>query len=323
METCESSRTAMRTAYELARRVLPDHTSKFSRQDFTLPQMFACLVVRETERKSYRETEVFLRDSPDWLADIGVPKPPDHNTLWRAFGALCTPRHLNRMLDLQAQLFQEARQLKLRQKPLAIDSTHYEHHHRSRHYERRCRRMGLAPGGKFTAKTRPSAGAAQRRELRRLPKQALAGAASCHLILAVRTHIGATSDNPDFAPLLRAACRRARVRTAVADSGYDAEDNHRLARGQLGVRSVIPARIGRPSPKPPVGYWRRHMRRRFARKADRRLYAQRAQVETIHSMLKRNLGDCLRSRLPKRRRGEMVFRDVVHNITLTATLETG
>jgi hypothetical protein len=68
-------------AYDLARRVLPDWTSKFSCQDFTLPQLFACLVVREMLPLSYRRTEVLLRDSLAWLADIGLTKPPDHNTL--------------------------------------------------------------------------------------------------------------------------------------------------------------------------------------------------------------------------------------------------
>src|SRR5687768_9369659 len=104
METCPSPRTAMRAAYQLGRRFLSEHTDKFSRKDFTLPQLLACLVVREILRMSYRKAEAFLRDCPDWLADIGMSKPPDHNTLWRALGVLCTTRRLNRALDLQAQL---------------------------------------------------------------------------------------------------------------------------------------------------------------------------------------------------------------------------
>jgi hypothetical protein len=36
----------MRVAYDLARAALPDHASRFSRHDFTLAQLFACLVVR-------------------------------------------------------------------------------------------------------------------------------------------------------------------------------------------------------------------------------------------------------------------------------------
>ena len=36
----------MRAAYALAREALPNHTSRFSRKDFTLRQLFACLVLR-------------------------------------------------------------------------------------------------------------------------------------------------------------------------------------------------------------------------------------------------------------------------------------
>ena len=42
----------MRVAFCLARDVLPKYFSKFSRHDFTLPQLFACLVVKEQQRKS-------------------------------------------------------------------------------------------------------------------------------------------------------------------------------------------------------------------------------------------------------------------------------
>lgn len=59
-------------AYHLARRLLPAHSGKFSRQDFTLAQLFACLVVREFFGLSFRRTEALLADSPQWLADIGL-----------------------------------------------------------------------------------------------------------------------------------------------------------------------------------------------------------------------------------------------------------
>jgi len=312
----------MHLAYAFGRAVLPDHTAKFSRKDFTLPQLFACLVVREMLRLSYRKAQAFFRDSAGWLAEIGIKKPPDHNTLWRAFGVICTLRRLNRMLDLQAELFRCAGRLELDRQPLAADSTCYEQRHRSRHYERRCRKIGLPPGGKFGRKTAVSADKSRSREHRRMPKLALAGAAACHAVLSARVHIGSGSDAPDFSPLLRDACRRAPVRTVVADSGYDSEANHQFARRELRVRSIIPPHAGRPSDKPPTGYWRRHMRRRFDRRADQRLYSQRAQAETINSMLKRNLGDELRSRLKARRKAEMVLRTVVHNIMLAGNLDT-
>ena len=76
----------MRVAHHLARRLLPQHSCKFSRHDFTLAQLFACLVVRELfGGLSFRRAEALLIDSPAWLADIGLARAPDHNTLWRAF----------------------------------------------------------------------------------------------------------------------------------------------------------------------------------------------------------------------------------------------
>src|SRR5215207_5083791 len=60
MLTCKSPRTVMRVAYHLARRLLPEHSCKFSRHDFTLAQLFACLVVREFFDLSYRRAEAQL-----------------------------------------------------------------------------------------------------------------------------------------------------------------------------------------------------------------------------------------------------------------------
>src|SRR6266550_8032503 len=145
MLTCLSPRTVMRVAYHLAHRLLPEHSCKFSRHDFTLAQLFACLVVREFFGLSYRRTEALLADSPAWLADIGMTKAPDHNTLWRAFESLVATRRCSRILDVLAELFAEAKLLTLRQRPLAIDSTCFEQRHRSGHYDRRCRHMALQP----------------------------------------------------------------------------------------------------------------------------------------------------------------------------------
>ena len=58
------------------------------------------------------------------------------------------------------------------------------------------------------------------------------------------------------------------------------------------------------------------MAKRFKRKADQRHYGQRAQSETAHSMMKRNMGSALRSRTPERQKKEMMLRVLVHNITL-------
>ena len=87
MITSKSPRKVLKLAYHLAREVLPPHASRFSRKDFTRAQLFACLVLREHQKKSFRGVEALLIDSPTWLADIDLQKAPDHNTLCRAFDA--------------------------------------------------------------------------------------------------------------------------------------------------------------------------------------------------------------------------------------------
>src|SRR5436305_5826270 len=103
MLTCKSPRKVMLVACLLATHCLPAYRKKFSRHDFTLPQLFACLVLREHQKKSFRGIEALLQDSPEWLAAIGMTRAPDHNTLWRAFRHLVRPGSINCMLDQQAQ----------------------------------------------------------------------------------------------------------------------------------------------------------------------------------------------------------------------------
>ena len=108
METCKSPRKVLNAAYALATACLKEHTSKFSRKDFTGPQLFACLVLREHQKKSYRGVVALLKDCPDWCRDIGLKKVPNHNTLCRAHKHLVKPRVIEDMLDVSVRM---ARQL--------------------------------------------------------------------------------------------------------------------------------------------------------------------------------------------------------------------
>ncbi len=145
METCKSPRKVLREAYELALSLLPAYASAFSRRDgFTEPQLFACLVLREHQKKSYRGVEALLADSPGWLAEIGADHAPDHNTLWRAFGRLVKRGLMNRMLDQQAAWAQAQGLIEGRVKPVALDSSMFESRHVSRHFEKRCKQTAKA-----------------------------------------------------------------------------------------------------------------------------------------------------------------------------------
>jgi len=149
MTTSKSPRKVLKLAHDLAAEVLLPYASHFSRQDFTRPQLFACLVLREHQRKSFRGVEALLVDSPQWLADIGMAKAPDHNTLCRAFDSFMKPALAQSMLDLMAELAKQQRTLKRnRRKPLAMDSSMFESRHVSRHFERRRRDTARADAAK-------------------------------------------------------------------------------------------------------------------------------------------------------------------------------
>ena len=325
----------LRLAHRLACQCLPDFSCKFSRHDFTLPQLFACLVLKEHQRKSYRGVEVLLEDSAQWRADIGLAATPDHNTLWRAARFLLRKGRVEGLLDVVARWAAGTRVLGLSKKPLVIDSSMFESRHASRHYERRQERRGRqgrrgeSAGGGGVGKGRRNGyeggyknkggNGSRSATTRRLPKLAVAAAASCHLILSMWSGTGIGSDSPHFAPLLRQAKARVPQRrlTSAQDAGYDAEHNHVLARG-LGVRSLTPASIGRPSTtgEAPSGYWRRRMKKMLATKEGRRRcgYTQRSQAETVMSMIKRNLGSALSGKTAWSRKRDLALKVLTHDL---------
>jgi len=197
-----------------------------------------------------------------------------------------------------------------------------ESRHVSRHFEKRQRQTALQARKKQKTRKQKQYDANRRRAKvnKRLPKLSLAVQASSHLILAARTTTGLGADHGHFVPLMLDASRRMSLEFALADAGYDSEDNHRLARDELGIRSLIPATCGRPGKNGPTGHYRRHMQRRFKRGPDKRYYGQRWQVETVNSMIKRNLGSACRARTATGRKKDMLLRVITHNIMIVANL---
>ena len=129
----------MKAALELGQRLFADHSHKFSPHRFSQPQLFACLVLREHQKKSLRGVEALLVDCSDLRAAAGLSRAPDHNTLCRAFHRMIKSKSMNRALDMQAA---QAGTMGLDiagddTKPSAMDSTCFESHHVSRHFERR------------------------------------------------------------------------------------------------------------------------------------------------------------------------------------------
>jgi hypothetical protein len=191
-----------------------------------------------------------------------------------------------------------------------------ESRHVSRHYEKRKAQSQHRGKGKWSKAVNRS----RSRVVKHLPKLSLAVNAASHLILAANASTGIGSDSPHFVSLMLDAARRMPLAFALADAGFDSEDNHRLCRQQLSVRSIIPATIGRQSSRAPAGYYRRMMRKRWKGGPDKDHYGQRWQAETVNSMIKRNLGSACRARTSTGRKKDMLLRAVTHNIMIVANL---
>ena len=132
------------------------------------------------------------------------------------------------------------------------------------------------------------------------------------MILSVLTIRGPGVDVNQFEKILKSAAQKYAIDYILADAGYDSKSNHRFARENLNITSIIPPKHGRPTlyPKPFKGKYRELMRTKF----DKKKYGQRWQVETVMSMIKRNQGDCLSSKTYWSQNREMMLRVLTHNI---------
>ena len=203
----------------------------------------------------------------------------------------------------------------MQERTVAIDSSMFESHHVSRHFEHRCQESLRK------AKKRASQLSINRRigrTIKALPKLSLAVRTSSHLILAARTSTGGGPDYEHFVPLVTQARARVPLTLALADAGFDSESNHCYARESLGVSTLIPATSGRPGSGPPKGAYRCLMRQEFSDAQSREPYGQRWQCETVNSMIKRNLGSACRAKTATGRKKDLRLRVLTHNLMIIA-----
>ncbi|MEM3248144.1 MAG: transposase [Conexivisphaerales archaeon] len=110
------------------------------------------------------------------------------------------------------------------------------------------------------------------------------------LVTAVKIRRGPCDDGRDFRPVVMKAHAIRPIVLGVGDKGYDAEKNHVLLREELGAMSIIPARNEDVPVWRTKGRYRKEMKRGYSKK-----YHQRSKVETIFSVIKRTMGDEIRS----------------------------
>ena len=290
-------------AVRVAEESLPLYAHVCSPKIFTQHQLFACLVLKDFYNLTYRGTVAMLKDCDSLTAAIGLESVPHFTTLQKACQRLLPLAAFRRLLTTTVERARKRKILGRRVRLAAMDSSGFESQHTSRYYTHR---------RKMTGKS----GRTCRVVYRRFPKLGIVCDTQSHFILAAHASQGPQPDFGDFEPLLREANVRARLKAVAADAGYDSEANHKLARDELGIQSLIPALHGRPAEREPTGRYRRQMKRHLAHSR----YGQRWQVETVNSMLKRLSGEVVNARTYQRRRRLLLLKTLTHNIRILVRL---
>lgn len=299
----KSPRKVAAVALEVGSRTLPQYGHRCSRRDFTLPQLFACLVLRKFFNADYRGITAILEDMPALRDDLGLGRVPHFTTLQKQEKRLLRDAQVRALLGQSVALYhgldgsdeQDGGADAVGVERVAVDSTGFETDRCSRYFVRRkSREKGLW----------------QTTTYRRFAKLGLATDCENHLILATHCGRGPRPDVDQLLPLMEGFCGNALPEQILADAGYDSEANHELLREYLEVESVIPPAVGRPTQKLPAGKWRWLMATSF----DEEAYGQRWQAETVMFMLKQHQGEALAARKYQTRRREMGLMCVTHNI---------
>ena len=285
-------------ALRAARDSLPDHANAKSPKKFTQPQLMACLVIKEFLQLDYRGTHILLSEWSDLRSVIGLKKVPHFTTLCAAAKRLLCKAQADTTLDAILDHCRQAKILPECSKQAAIDSTGLETRHVSAYFTKRCERHC-------------------NHYKHRYPKLSAICDTDSHLILGAVIDRGPKPDPVEARQTLHEALKHQRFSCLLGDAGYESEGFHCLCRDTLGIRSIIPTTDrGRPrtdgKPHPVKGKYRKLMKQRFPKKT----YGQRWQIETVFSMLKRNMGAALRARNYHSQTREIRLRILTHNLAI-------
>jgi hypothetical protein len=295
MTTSKSPIAVARVAYEAAKKSLPAYTHLCSPHKFTQHQLAACLVLKEFFNTDYRGIVAILEDSTDIKDILELTVVPHFTTLQKSAKQLLKKKNMDKLLSSILSMAKKGKIIKNKVSLAAIDGTGFESHHISSYFVKR-----KSKGRKEYQMTTYT----------RYPKVGIICDTSNHLVLCGVPTRGPGPDILHYFKAIDEVVKQKKIDTLVADAGYDSERSHVVAREGYGIKTMIPPLIGRQTDKLPKGRYRRLMATKF----DRKLYGQRWQVETVNSMIKRNLGSHLRARSYWNQCKELMLKIFTHNV---------
>lgn len=268
-----------RLAYAVAQASVPRYAHPKSPQRFTQPQLVVCLLLTQYLNLSYRNTEEWLLASAEVREVLGLTQVPDHTTISRMLKRLTLAR-------LEAMLTQVLSQLEGKEDVVAIDATGFRLTSASAYYTtRRGRKYRDWVKGVYVVGTRS--------------QMILAGASAHHVVHDTR-----------FLAALKSRMARYGKRKngkrdwlLLADAGFDSPkltDRDLAPPIRRGGKLVDPDRKARAD--------------LVSQARLDGLFGQRWKSETVHSVIKRLLGDVIRSRSWRLQRREPMLKAIVYNL---------
>jgi len=254
-----------RIALQVSKAVLPRYRSRFSKHQFTQPQLLAILCLMRYEDWTFREAEVRLSEHHELRLTLGLGSVPDFTTLYRFLKRLDN-QTIHRAVGETVRRLRGSRRWGRRRARVAVDATGLAQGAVSTFFVRRMHHHGQKP-----------------LPWRHWLKWVVVADLDQQFLLSQSARRGPWNDCANLPTMVEAASQQTRIGVVLADAEFDSERNHTYIRQRLGAQSVIPAKRGKKTWR--VRGVRAEMRRAFPRK----LYRRRALIETVFSSVKRKL----------------------------------
>jgi len=281
-------------AQQAAKYVLPEHSSKFSRKDFTQHQLLAIAVLKQKTDEDYRDTVDSI--STDLMQALGLTKIPHFTTIQKFIKRLGS-QVLDALVAIVAILI--IGEKLIGGVAVGIDASGYPASHASSYFAKRIKR-------KVTQKT--------------YLKGSFTADLADQMIICCKLRNFPCADIQDFMNLMkRTAAIVEKVSEVHADKAYDARDEIVFVERVLNATPYIKIRDTEEYT------CKSRIRQRVLNKWNRLSFSlrgrQRNLMETINSVVKKVFGDELFSRNIWMKRKELKLKYFAYNVYRSVQLE--
>ena len=254
-----------RIALQVSRAVLPRYRSRFSKHQFTQPQLLAILCLMRYEDWTFREAEVRLGEHRELRQSLGLTSVPDFTTLYRFLQRL-DDQIIDRAVAETVRRLRGSLRRGRKRARVAVDATGLAQGAVSTFFVRRMHHHGQKP-----------------LPWRHWLKWVVVADLDQKFLLSQIARRGPWNDCANLPAVVETASQQTRIGLVLADAEFDSERNHTYIRKKLGAQSVIPAKRGKKT-------WRvRGVRAEMRRAFPQRIYRSRALIESVFSAVKRKL----------------------------------